>query len=124
MKITKMRKGSKGLVGTYENIKCHAEGTREVVDEIVAMFKEYPDAIKEWKQGHNVHIVETWDGRKLVFTPYQKEGKLIKGVLVSLYVSRGKRIPLYSDETGTASLMFLPNFLMYKQNFYGVKGDE
>lgn len=123
MKITKIRKNSKGLVGTYENINHHAKEAEYVVKGMVKTINEYGDAIKEWKQGHNVHIIESWDGRKLAFTPHKEKDNEINGVQISLYVSRGKRIPLFrvnEQHLGTFHA-FLHHFLLLPVNTYGAK---
>lgn len=121
METVLLRSNSSGLKGTYKNIDHHAKKARPVVEILVKQFELMQLYIKKWKQGHNVHVIESLDGRSLVFTPYANESETI-GVQVSIYVSRFNRIKLFHLTNRGEALTFinfLHSFLVSEENHYG-----
>lgn len=69
-----MRLGSLGIRGTYRNIDHHAQPLQPMVALLAAAVEFIP--FKTWKQGHNVHALETFDGRVYRFRPiWEKDGR-------------------------------------------------
>ena len=104
MQVSVLRKGSKGLQGTYDNANHHAKPAIQIVDRLVRIVTKQSKYIETWRQGHNIHIVTLPDGRSLEFRPFRKEifpDAVTWGVEVLVHVSRKQRIPLlqlFNDE--------------------------
>jgi hypothetical protein len=102
MQVEVLRKGSQGIQGTIENIAHHAQPLAHLVQKIVNLIEAYKDdlSFSKWRQGHNVHVFETFDGRKFVFRPLHLKGEGYVGLTLGLRVSRGHEIHLmtiYAD---------------------------
>lgn len=93
--VSILRKGGRGIAGTYANIEHHAEGVRAFVDALAPIAHTF--GFKEWRQGHNIHVFITHDGQRYHLRPtYRKEGKdrIYDGISVNLYISRKNEIVL------------------------------
>lgn len=122
MKITKIRKGSRGMAATLENAEHHAQALTPFIKILKNMIKRIGFA--EWKQGHNIHIVVCENGdNQIQFTPYWcAEKKSYIGIRISLYESRSNRIPLidFIDKKQTPQVeIFLTALCHYLQNGTG-----
>lgn len=128
MEVKLLRRGSKGLEGTYQNIEHHAIGAFPVVKVLVEIIKANQFLIEKWTQGHNTHLITSKDNRTLVFTPFKDGDDSYSGVEVRLYVSRTKRVRLFVIDSVQKAYefdKFLRDFLEIKRNFYGLrKGDS
>ena len=128
MEIRNLRKGSRGLAGTYENINCHAPNAHLVVSLMVGIIHANADGIQEWAQAHNVHIIKSKDGRMLECRPFQRKGSSsgVDGVEVSYRISRTRREKLFVVHANSIALfaVFLPSFLMLSENDYGTSKKE
>lgn len=108
--ITVIRKGSKGLDGTIENANHHAQPALPLVE---LMSKIIPSlGFREWKQGHNVHVLETADGRQYAFRPlvYTSGQSNSWGLRMLLRYSRTVEIPLMDIKT-TEDVLNVCSFL-------------
>jgi hypothetical protein len=131
MEVKLLRRGSKGLEGTYQNIEHHAIGAFPVVKVLVEIIKANQFLIEKWTQGHNTHLITSKDNRTLVFTPFKDDlnpHNPYSGVEVRLYVSRTQRVRLFVIDSVQKAYefdKFLRDFLEIKRNFYGLrKGDS
>lgn len=97
MRIEVLRKGSKGLKGTYANIDHHAKKLRPLVEDLVAHLTDKKSPLRpkfaRWLQGANVHVFEADDGRKFVLRPVRDDG-VYEGVQLSARFSRSNEQPL------------------------------
>jgi hypothetical protein len=87
MQVELLRKDSTGIAGTYANARHHAQECLPLVKALEAQVQAF--GFKTWKQGHNVHLFETHDGRKFDIVPYAVNGKY-KGLELRLRESRSK----------------------------------
>jgi len=96
-KVTPMRSDSRMIDGTYDNIDHHAKTALPLVVFLEAAIKSLQGSLAEWKQGHNVHVIVTHDGRQIAFVPYQNK-ELFKGhgVSIRLKHSRSKYTELFN----------------------------
>ena len=102
MQVEVLRKGSQGIKGTIANIAHHAQPLADLVQKLVGLVDLYKKEIgfAKWRQGHNVSVFETVDGRKFVFRPLHLKGEGYCGLTLSARVSRGHEIHLmtiYAD---------------------------
>ena len=104
--IVPLRSGGKGIAGTYANAHHHAQA---ILPFIEALEKIVPTlGFKKWKQGNNVHILVTGDGRQFEVIPvarYNNGGYV--GLRLRLHVSRSQRLAL-QDLT---DMRDLPSFI-------------
>lgn len=91
MKVSLIRKDSKGIAGTYANAEHHALLVLPMVKKLEALV--YTFGFKEWKQGHNVHLFIAEDGRKFDMIPYFHNNEYT-GLQLRLRESRSKATPL------------------------------
>ena len=87
---------SRGLVGTIENAEHHAPELKDMVEYLAEQVEDLPyKATLLWKQGNNVHLIITDDGRTLCFRPFREAGGgPYKGISLALKTGN-KRV----DET-------------------------
>lgn len=85
--IKLLRKSSFGIDGTYKNAHHHAQKLLPLIDALVKVIPE--SKYQTWIQAHNVHILETVDGRKFILRPYSDETRYV-GMTVSTKGSRLK----------------------------------
>lgn len=91
MEVTLLRKGSRGITGTYENIDHHAKTARPIVE---IMEKTIPGlGYKEWSQGNNIHKLVSSNGNVITCRPLLVDGKY--GIRFAREVSRSNEIFLY-----------------------------
>lgn len=125
MKKRFIRKGSRGIEGTYENIDHHANDVMDIVKVLESTVEAYRDSIDEWIQGHNIHILKTMDGRKFAFRPYMCEGsETVNGVEVRLHLSRRQEVRIGIIRSIQEAYLFsvwIGCMLDSSQNIYGVK---
>jgi hypothetical protein len=109
--ISAIRRGNLGLEGTLRNANCHAKPAIPLVE---LMAKIIPDlGFKEWWQGHNIHVLETMDGRQFAFRPLVYEvskGEFSWGLRMFLKYSRTTEVPLM-DIKSTEDVMKACTFL-------------
>jgi hypothetical protein len=87
-----LRKNGRGIAGTYENARCHANPMLPFIEALEEEMSKMEYAT--WTQGHNVHILTTEDGRKFVFRARRLMGEPYSGVYVSLRISRTLEYPI------------------------------
>lgn len=128
MKKRCIRKGSKGIEGTYANIEHHATGVMSIVKILESAVETYHEYIDEWIQGHNIHILKTVDGRKFAFRPYMcATSKSVNGVEVKLHLSRRQEIRIGLIQSIEEAYLFstwISCMLDASQNIYGKKVDK
>jgi len=90
IKVEVLRKGGKGIEGTYANIDHHALEMAPFVNAIAP--KILTMDLARWRQGHNIHVFETHDGRTFDMVPLRKNGYI--GVRLRLHVSRSHKVTL------------------------------
>jgi hypothetical protein len=91
MKVTMLRKGSRGIAGTYDNIDHHAKTARPIVE---IMEKVIPTlGFQEWSQGNNIHKLFSANGNVITCRPLLVDGKY--GIRFAREVSRTNEIFLY-----------------------------
>ena len=90
-KVSIIRKGGLGIKGTVANIEHHAPGVKAMV------FALAPVVLKmgygKWKQGHNVHVFETKDGRIFDIVPLKRDSQYV-GLELRSRPTRGNRITM------------------------------
>lgn len=91
--VKKLRKTSSGIQGTFANADHHAKRLLPLVKQLGAAAKDWGFA--EWKQGHNVHIFTSDDGRSFVMRPWRDETNEYAGIQVFARISRSTEIPLF-----------------------------
>lgn len=91
-----IRKGSVGIEGTYANADHHAKMLLPLIDYLVDKIDSWGFA--KWRQGHNMHVLVTHDGRKFTLRPVHNDGYF--GVKVSAFHSRGREVPLCTATAG------------------------
>lgn len=84
-----LRKGGLGIRGTYANIDHHAHGMDDYVNVLAPAILKLN--IKRWRQGHNVHVFETKDGRIFDMVPLVMMDEY-SGIRLNLRVSRGTKV--------------------------------
>lgn len=89
-KVEVLRKGGKGIRGTYENIDHHAMAMAPFVNAIAPKITSMD--LARWRQGHNIHVFETQDGRTFDLVPLRKGGYI--GVRLRLHVSRSHKVTM------------------------------
>ena len=62
MEIKLLRSDGQGIAGTYANIDHHAQPLKPLVKALEKEAKRNWKSFKTWRQGHNIHIFETWGG--------------------------------------------------------------
>jgi hypothetical protein len=100
-KVQLLRKTSSGLAGTFKNLDHHAQSLLHLVKFLVAEIPSWN--IDVWHQGHNVHVLQTYDGRRLVLRPLALKGRGYVGISLDVRVSRTLEVPLaqvYADKPG------------------------
>lgn len=90
-KISLVRSDSQGIKGTYANAEHHAEACLPLIKALEAQVSVF--GFKEWRQGHNVHLFETKDGRKFDIIPYF-DGNEYLGLQLRARLSRSSAVPL------------------------------
>ena len=91
LKVGLIRSDSSGIKGTYANAKCHAQACTPLIKALEAQVHAF--GFKSWKQGHNVHVFETFDGRRFDIVPYADETGYT-GLQYRLRESRSKATPI------------------------------
>jgi hypothetical protein len=120
METRLIRKGSLGIAGTLKNAEHHAQPAIPLVKAMIDEIHDLTDLIKVWHQGHNIHVIESHDGRKIAFRPYRDvEGEW--GIEILIKMSRQLEYPLFQikclRDVFTASSM-IQNIFSVKQNKY------
>ena len=92
MQVALLRRGSLGIQGTYQNLHHHALPLLPLVKYLEKKIPTLGFAC--WRQGHNVHVLETEDGRKFVLRPFSRKGVGYLGITLSAKVSRSHEIHL------------------------------
>lgn len=94
--VKPMRKGGKGIAGTYANIDHHAKDVEVFVRALEPLAPHW--GFKSWSQGNNVHQFETHSGRRYTLRPvYHKEEGTDRGycgLALSLRTSRSQEYVL------------------------------
>jgi hypothetical protein len=100
-----IRSDSLGLKGTIRNAKHHAGVIIPFINALREGVKHVGFA--EWKQGHNVHVFFTTDGRQFTLRPVHTDADGYVGVKFSLKLSRSEEIPLavITDVSEATSLL-------------------
>jgi hypothetical protein len=103
MQVETLRKGSQGIQGTFANIRHHARSLESLVERIVTLVDLNKKELKfaRWRQGNNVHLFETQDGRTFVFRHLRLTGKGYCGLTLALRVAYGQEVHLMTIYTDT-----------------------
>ena len=126
MRIVPIRKGSRGIEGTYANAEHHARDVLPLIRILHTAVVNYGTLrmIEIWEQGHNVHIITRDDGLRLYFRPHRrKHVDGVSGIEVGIKHSRSVEIPLVIIEIAEqayAFAAFLGSMLSHHKNYYGV----
>lgn len=125
MKIKLLRKGSKGIVGTYANAKHHARPCLPMVKFLEKTIKKL--GAKEWIQGHNVHKLIFENGVTLVFRPLLTNDHEW-GIRINL-LSVGSKVENFlidmldeKDYDTVNSMLVAISRSVKRDNVYGVRG--
>lgn len=94
MKIQPMRRTASGIQGTYANANHHAKVLIPLVNTLVR--KIQTTGTDTWIQGHNIHVLVSKDGRRLVLRPLARKDKGYIGITVGLKLSRSHEVHLAS----------------------------
>lgn len=89
--VSLLRKGSKGIRGTLANIDHHAQSLEGMVLAIAPHVLSMN--LQQWKQGHNIHVFVTKDGRTFDIVPL-KGADGYCGLELRIRVSRGSKLTL------------------------------
>jgi hypothetical protein len=126
MRIVPIRKGSKGLQGTYDNANHHAPKLVPLIEILESMIKYHGRMgyIEIWEQGHNIHIITRADGFRLYFRPCRTkvEGE-VDAIMVGYKHSREVEIPLFCLDSTESTYQFgasLCRMFNLPENYYGV----
>jgi hypothetical protein len=120
--IVPLRKGSRGIQGSYANANHHAKACVPIIKQMESILTALGDKFDfVWSQGHNVHLVHRVDGATLTFRPCVTESGLW-GIDVLTKFSRSQEMRLFTmldiaDCFDCAK--FLANFLLCGKNVYG-----
>lgn len=87
MQVQLLRRDSRGIQGTYDNADHHAKKCIPLIASIEKRIGEAGFAVH--RQGHNVHVFETSDGRKFDMIPFH-DGTDYVGIEVRIRKSRSK----------------------------------
>jgi hypothetical protein len=106
--VSMLRKGGRGLAGTYENIGHHAIKVKPYVDALAPLAKQF--GYKRWRQGVNIHVFVADDDTQYVLRPTYDmvDGKRdYNGLSLGLRVARGHEIQLvqYTSPQHTPNLI-------------------
>ncbi len=88
-----LRVTSRGLAGTMANIHHHAENLYPLVTRLAVLIDKLD--IKEWRQGHNMHVLVTHDDRLFSLKPVRFRERYV-GVQLSLLTINGHLKPRHS----------------------------
>lgn len=121
MEIKPVRKGSLMIEGTYRNADHHAQPCTPMIQFLEVAFKTVlKDDIKLWRQGHNVHFLESvHHDRVLMFRPFHTKDEW--GIEVSLSMSRTLSVPLFNITDVIElpdTVNFISMFLNCEENKY------
>lgn len=122
--VSKLRKGGRGLTGTYENIAHHASKVKPFVDALAPLAKQF--GYKRWRQGHNVHVFVADDDTQYVLRPTYDlvDGKRdYNGLSLGLRVARGHEIQLvqYTLQSQIPNLINMM-YALAKTKRYSING--
>lgn len=122
--VTALRKGGRGLQGTYDNINHHANKVKPFVDALAPLGPLF--GFKRWRQGNNVHVFVTHDDVQYVLRPTYDlvdTGREYNGLSLALRVSRGIEIQLaqYTHPGHIPNLISML-YALAKPKRYGVNG--
>lgn len=107
-----LRKGGLGIQGTYNNIAHHAQGMDEYVDPIAEQIRTM--GLKKWRQGHNVHVFETKDGRIFEMVGVLIDDNEYCGIRLNLRLNRSDRVYI----TQVTDQNDIPEFLNTVRNIF------
>ncbi len=91
MEISLVRSDGRGIAGTYANAEHHAQACLPLIKALESQALAF--GFKSWKQGHNVHIFQTEDGRMFDIVPLADDNDYI-GLQLRKRISRSKAEPL------------------------------
>ena len=129
MLIQPLRSNSTGIQATIANANHHA---KRLIPLITQLSIEIPKMkYARWRQGNNIHILETTDGRSLVFRGLQDEKLPTQeryiGLSVLVKVSRNKEIHLFTitvDQGIAPLLLFLAAFAEPEPHYFKCKSAD
>jgi hypothetical protein len=114
MQVELLRSNSIGLDATYTNCEDHAQNLIPLIDHLVEYVKTRCNFAK-WRQGNNVHILVTKDGRQFVLRGFTEGSpKKYQGIYLTYRESRSKEhflMTVRADGTDTNGLRRLSSFL-------------
>lgn len=91
MEVGLIRKGGKGIAGTYENAGCHAKPCLPLIKALESQAMAF--GFDKWQQGNNVHVFTNKDGRKFDIVPYHNGVEYV-GLEYRFRESRSKAISI------------------------------
>ncbi len=124
--VSVLRKGGRGLVGTYENIAHHAAKVKPYVDALAPLGPLF--GFKRWRVGHNVHVFVTHDDTQYVLRPTYDlvdGSRDYNGLSLGLRVSRGHEVELvqYTSPSHIPNLINMM-YALAKSKRYSVNGGK
>lgn len=124
--VTALRKGGRGLQGTYDNINHHANKVKPFVDALAPLGPLF--GFKRWRVGHNVHVFVTHDDTQYVLRPTYDlvdGSRDYNGLSLGLRVSRGHEVELvqYTSPSHIPNLINMM-YALAKSKRYSVNGGK
>jgi hypothetical protein len=86
-----IRRDSKGITGTYENVRHHAAALIPYVQFLEVVREDL--SIAWWGEAHNVHVFQTTDGRHYKFRPLHTVDYV--GIELCQTLNNGIEIPVF-----------------------------
>lgn len=123
VKISLLRKGSRGISATYENANHHAQSTVHLIKILETAITAYGnDYDFKWDQGNNIHLITRSDGSQLALRPFSNHHEWGIDVLAKFSRSQEMRLcSITNTHEANIFLLFLGEFLCYLENNYGEK---
>ena len=125
METYMLRKGSRGLAGSFKNAEHHAQAAVPLMHAMLGVINSLSPYIKSWGQGHNIHVLESHDGRKIALRPFYSNddvGNEKWGIEIRIQVSRTVEIPIMTFDRITRTrraYIVMRDFFKVKKNYYG-----
>ena len=121
--IVPLRKGSRGIQGTYANAKHHAKGCVPLItmmESMIMAMGEKHDFV--WSQGNNIHLLHRKDRITISLRPCVTKAGGCWGIDVLAKFSRSQELRLFTvvniDDCFKFGY-FLSDFLSCDENLYG-----
>lgn len=115
--VVKLRKDGHGIQGTLANAEHHATAILPYI--AIMRPKMTKLGFATYRVGHNVHILESADGRKFTLRAFTRDGEYV-GIRLAARLSRSKEFHLFDIDDITQ----IPSLLnVLRRLAHGMKGD-